>query len=493
MIARARPDAARSAALVLADLLDRLDDGAGPAVCLHGDATVRNAIANDGRVALLDLEHAAAGPAGADLGKLLAGLTADCVIGRISADEARAFADALRGRLRDGRARPAAAGPALARQRLAARARGAVGDQPRAAGGPAPPDRTAGGREGMKPVLLFYCQHSVGLGHLMRSYALCRALSERFRVVLVTGGQPPAGIEPPHEVEVVALPPLGVGADGRFESHDRRFSVERAWAARREQILAAFERARPGRRARRAVPVRPREVRARARAAARRRTRARRRDRLQPARHPRQPPQQPAGARRARLHARQRVLRRRARALGPELRAARGHVRRAPPPRRTRALHGLRGRRRRRRAHPRRARRRLGRRRSRGRPVAADRRGGPADAGTADEDRRRAVLRRVGVARAGGHGSRTASSSFARSPTSAPSCAAPPRRSASAATTPRSTSSARACRRWSCRTPRRRRTSSAAAPAGWRAAAPCGCSSPTGSTPRRWQRRSRRC
>lgn len=95
MIARARPDAARSAALVLADLLDRRDDGAGAAVCLHGDATVRNAIANAGRVALLDLEHAAAGPAGADLGKLLAGLTADCVIGRISADEARAFADAL--------------------------------------------------------------------------------------------------------------------------------------------------------------------------------------------------------------------------------------------------------------------------------------------------------------------------------------------------------------------------------------------------------------
>ena len=93
----------------------------------------------------------------------------------------------------------------------------------------------------MKPVLLFYCQHSVGLGHLTRSYALCRALSDRFRVVLVTGGQPPGGIEPPDDVELVALPPLGVGADGRFESHDRRFSVDRAWAERREQILAAFD------------------------------------------------------------------------------------------------------------------------------------------------------------------------------------------------------------------------------------------------------------
>ena len=96
VIARARPDAGRAAALVLADLLDRIDDAGGPPVCLHGDATVRNAIASaNGRVTLLDLEHAAAGPAGADLGKLLAGLTADCVLGRITPAEARAFADAL--------------------------------------------------------------------------------------------------------------------------------------------------------------------------------------------------------------------------------------------------------------------------------------------------------------------------------------------------------------------------------------------------------------
>jgi predicted glycosyltransferase len=96
-----------------------------------------------------------------------------------------------------------------------------------------------------RPALLFYCQHSVGLGHLMRSYALCRALSERFRVVLLSGGLPPEGIESPRGVDVVALPPLGVGATGRFESQDRRFTVERAWTVRREQILAVFDELRP--------------------------------------------------------------------------------------------------------------------------------------------------------------------------------------------------------------------------------------------------------
>ena len=47
----------------------------------------------------------------------------------------------------------------------------------------------------MKPALLFYCQHSVGLGHLMRSYALTEALAERFRVVLLAGGELPRGID----------------------------------------------------------------------------------------------------------------------------------------------------------------------------------------------------------------------------------------------------------------------------------------------------------
>ena len=96
-----------------------------------------------------------------------------------------------------------------------------------------------------RPALLCYCQHSVGLGHLMRSYALCGALSERFRVVLLCGGALPEGIGPPPGVQVLALPPLGVGPGGAFVSHDPRYSVEQAWAVRSERILAAFRAVRP--------------------------------------------------------------------------------------------------------------------------------------------------------------------------------------------------------------------------------------------------------
>jgi predicted glycosyltransferase len=97
----------------------------------------------------------------------------------------------------------------------------------------------------VRPPLLFYCQHSVGLGHLTRSYALCAHLAEWFRVVLVCGGTLPKEIDPPAGVEIVALPALGVGPSARFGSHDPRLSVERAWAVRGELLLRTLRTLRP--------------------------------------------------------------------------------------------------------------------------------------------------------------------------------------------------------------------------------------------------------
>ena len=96
----------------------------------------------------------------------------------------------------------------------------------------------------MKPALLFYCQHSVGLGHLMRSYALTEALSERFRVVLLAGGDLPEGIEPPRGVEIVALPALGVNG-GTFGSGDPRYTTDHAWEVRSARITTALDDLRP--------------------------------------------------------------------------------------------------------------------------------------------------------------------------------------------------------------------------------------------------------
>jgi predicted glycosyltransferase len=94
----------------------------------------------------------------------------------------------------------------------------------------------------MKPSLLFYCQHSVGLGHLMRSYALCEGLAQRFEVVLMAGGDLPEGIDPPAGIELVPLPPLGVQANG-FGS--RNGDLERTWELRHRRILMTLGRVQP--------------------------------------------------------------------------------------------------------------------------------------------------------------------------------------------------------------------------------------------------------
>ena len=82
-----------------------------------------------------------------------------------------------------------------------------------------------------KPTLLFYCQHSLGLGHLVRSIALADGLAEYF-------GQPAAD-EPPLEFhlpeailrvdeslteqQVVHVPRIDVGhAPGVAEDLHRR-------------------------------------------------------------------------------------------------------------------------------------------------------------------------------------------------------------------------------------------------------------------------------
>ena len=87
-----------------------------------------------------------------------------------------------------------------------------------------------------RPTLLFYCQHAMGMGHLVRSLALAGALSRSFRVVLLNGGELPSCISLPQTIEIVNLPPLRLAA-GQLISCDSRYSVVQAQDARMDQIL----------------------------------------------------------------------------------------------------------------------------------------------------------------------------------------------------------------------------------------------------------------
>jgi predicted glycosyltransferase len=96
-----------------------------------------------------------------------------------------------------------------------------------------------------RPTLLFYCQHAVGLGHLVRSLALAESLAEQFDVVLLNGGRMPESTVLPRRVRVVNLPPLGHDSTFNLVSHGTSHSVEQAVSERPRIILDELARSRP--------------------------------------------------------------------------------------------------------------------------------------------------------------------------------------------------------------------------------------------------------
>ena len=95
------------------------------------------------------------------------------------------------------------------------------------------------------PRLLFYCQHSLGIGHLTRSFALAAALTERFHVVFLNGGRLPPGLPVPPGIERIDLPPLGMDDGHTVVSRDAAHDVAQAQARRLALILEAQQRHRP--------------------------------------------------------------------------------------------------------------------------------------------------------------------------------------------------------------------------------------------------------
>lgn len=88
-----------------------------------------------------------------------------------------------------------------------------------------------------RPALLLYCQHSLGLGHLKRSWALASHLAEGFRVTLVSGGVSPAGLTPPQGIETIELPPLAQDAAGKLFSVNGDASVDDVKAKRQQRLI----------------------------------------------------------------------------------------------------------------------------------------------------------------------------------------------------------------------------------------------------------------
>lgn len=99
--------------------------------------------------------------------------------------------------------------------------------------------------EGARPTLLFYCQHSLGIGHLTRSFALAAALAQRFSVVFLNGGRLPPGLQVPADLERIDLPPLGMDDGHTLVSRNDQHSVTAAQAQRLRLIQQTLASTRP--------------------------------------------------------------------------------------------------------------------------------------------------------------------------------------------------------------------------------------------------------
>lgn len=85
--------------------------------------------------------------------------------------------------------------------------------------------------------IVFYCQHVLGIGHLVRSTEIIRALASQFLVCLVSGGADVDGFEFPDGVEVVKLPALQTDADFSELQTCSGGDLEQVKQARQELLL----------------------------------------------------------------------------------------------------------------------------------------------------------------------------------------------------------------------------------------------------------------
>lgn len=93
--------------------------------------------------------------------------------------------------------------------------------------------------------ILFYCQHARGMGHLVRSLALARAMARQFRVVFLNGGVFPDHISAPADIELRHLPPLGFDEQSQLLSLSAGYNVAQACVARRAMVLHELQSLRP--------------------------------------------------------------------------------------------------------------------------------------------------------------------------------------------------------------------------------------------------------
>jgi predicted glycosyltransferase len=97
----------------------------------------------------------------------------------------------------------------------------------------------------MKKVL-FYCQHILGIGHLVRSIEITRRLIRDFQVCFINGGQVIQGFEVSPLINIINIP--AIKTDPEFQELqvvDDSLTLEEVKAIRKDKLLNIFEQFKP--------------------------------------------------------------------------------------------------------------------------------------------------------------------------------------------------------------------------------------------------------
>jgi predicted glycosyltransferase len=94
--------------------------------------------------------------------------------------------------------------------------------------------------------LLFYCQHILGMGHLVRSMEIVRGLVNDFEVCFINGGEIVDGFQVPPQVEIVNLP--AIKTDSEFKTLqvvDESYTLAEVQEIRKQKLLDVCDRLQP--------------------------------------------------------------------------------------------------------------------------------------------------------------------------------------------------------------------------------------------------------
>ncbi|MBE7383555.1 MAG: glycosyl transferase [Leptolyngbya sp. SIO1E4] len=98
----------------------------------------------------------------------------------------------------------------------------------------------------MKKKLMFYCQHILGMGHLIRSMEIVRGLIDDFEVCFINGGEVVQGFQAPPSVQVINLPAIKTDTEFReLQAVDKTLTLEEVQVLRQQQLLAVLKAFQP--------------------------------------------------------------------------------------------------------------------------------------------------------------------------------------------------------------------------------------------------------